>query len=948
MPLHSLRTQFRLFVVLITLASLLGLGALFYHSLKTYHRDQAQAQMNSGFYAFEETLSELKANLIVAKSGLYQHQSFLPSMRVIQEYETPKNAQAYLFDHEKEELTQNLNEGFLLGRYQQAYLFKPNGDLISFFQNHRAQPLYGYQPGGHHKQTLRFESQNKRPASEVFNDAERIWSQSEDVLPPAQTPASSQAFFLTQSPFQSDDWLMASVSRIQTLSGEPAGRLVLMASLAPLAVDSLFDDLKLAVFDQTTGQPIVHTDTRLPFRWEEVAQLPHDGRLIETQYGLIQHFESAFGQRQLEAVFLYPTDVLNQELQQAQSALWWSLIALILLVLPVNYAVFHHTLHRPLSKLMRGIGRIQQGDYRQKIDLRSKNEMGQLANAYNSMVDEIHAREEDLKISAKMFESNVGMVITDAHNTIIQANKAYAAMAGWSVRELIGQKPSLFKSGRHGTAFYQQMWHQLLQKGHWSGEIWNRRKNGEVYPQWLTITAVKNDQGDIPHYLATAQDITDKKAAEEQITQLAFYDPLTHLANRRKLFSQLDALLNQLKAENRHAAIFFIDLDDFKDLNDSRGHEIGDLFLVKVAEQLRTVMLEEDRLLARLGGDEFVAISLKNLSDQAYQSQGLAIRRALNSPIELEGKTYRSSPSIGMVVITPETESVTEILKKADQAMYYAKRSGKNQLQVYTDDIDLAVQKKKQLKRDIELALEHDQFVLYYQPQIGRENALVGAEALIRWQHPERGMVPPFEFIPFAEETGQIVAIGDWVIQSACRQLQAWSKHPDTAHLTIAVNVSIDQFMQENFVSKTLKALHQANANPPQLELELTENVFITQPDLIGQKMAELQAVGIRFALDDFGTGYSSLSYLKSLPLDQLKIDQTFVRDLLDDENDEAIVTTVISLAKTLKLDVIAEGVETEAHQQRLAELGCHAYQGFYYSKPVPADDMIKNLMKKV
>ena len=939
MSLYSLRTQLSFFVVMVTLMALLGLGALFYHSVKDYHHQQAQAQMDAGFFEFKDTLSRLKTHLIVAESSFRQHPSFMANTRMISEYETPDTAQDYLFDHEKKSLAQTLHEGYLLGRYQQAYLFKPNGELISFFQAQTAQTYFGYRPGDFDKHTpqLTFESTKQKSSKKVLHQAQLVWQTMQTQM--QETSNGNNPVFFMPSPYLSSQWLMTRATPIESLTGKPAGFLVLMNPLDALIEKNLFNDLQMGLYNSHTQAMMVKSPNAPNCDWQTLQSLlAKQPGLVETKQGLVQQFETQFGLDALKVAFLYPAHVYEQELSGVYQALWFSLLALILLVLPINYGVFHHTLHRPLSIFMGAIDRILKGDYHQKIDLKDKNEMGQLATAYNTMVDEIEAREDELKISAKIFESDVGMLITDKDNHIIQVNAAYSRMSGWPKEQLIGQSPKIFRSQRHSQAFFQRMWQTIEHHGSWSGEIWNQRKNGEVYPQWLTVTAVKNEQGVVTHYLGTAQDITDKKAAEDQITRLAFYDPLTHLANRRKLFSQLEELLVQIKAEKAQAAVFFIDLDDFKDLNDSRGHEIGDLFLVQVAQQLQTVMPEEDRLLARLGGDEFVAVSLKNLSTEAYQTQGLAIRRALNAPMMLEGKTYRSSPSIGMVVINQATEDVTEILKKADQAMYYAKRSGKNQLQIYTDDIDLAVQKKKQLQKDIDTAIAEDQFVLYYQPQICQDGTLMGVEALIRWQHPETGMVPPLEFISFAEETGQIVAIGDWVIRSACQQLSQWQQQPQTADLTIAVNVSIDQFMQDNFVTKTLRVIEETGIRPDLLKLELTENVFITQPDLITQKMAELKAIGVRFALDDFGTGYSSLSYLKSLPLDQLKIDQTFVRDLLEDENDEAIVSTVISLAKTLKLDVIAEGVETQVHQTRLGELGCHQYQGYYYSKPVPAE----------
>ncbi|MGB2832543.1 MAG: EAL domain-containing protein, partial [Methylotenera sp.] len=550
--------------------------------------------------------------------------------------------------------------------------------------------------------------------------------------------------------------------------------------------------------------------------------------------------------------------------------------------------------------------------------------------------------ENDLRISAIAFEAQESMMVSDANRVILRVNKAFTDITGYSAEEVVGQPAQPLRSNLHDEAFYQAMWDAVNEHGTWKGEIYSMRKNGEVYPGILSITTVRGADHAITNYVTTMVDISREKTTAEEIQFLAFYDPLTNLANRRLLLDRLNHALITSTRSGKDGALLFLDLDHFKSLNDTLGHDMGDLLLKEVAKRL-TDCVREDDTVARLGGDEFVVL-LENLSEKPLEAAaqteaiGTKILTALNQPYQLGLHEHHSTPSIGIALFSDHQQSQDDLLKHADIAMYQAKKSGRNTLCFFDPEMQQAIHARVDLERELRKAVEKQQVKLYYQVQINKHGHAIGAEGLIRWLHPQRGLIPPLDFIPLAEETGLILPIGEWVLQTACAQIQAWQHNVLTQNIALSVNVSAKQFRQADFTAQVQSAVQRYDINPAKLKLELTESILLEDFDGTIATMNALKEIGVLFTLDDFGTGYSSLQYLKRLPLSQLKIDQSFVQDILTDSSDKAIVRTIIAMAKSLDLDVIAEGVETAEQQQLLTKFGCESFQGYLFSKPVPVD----------
>lgn len=565
-------------------------------------------------------------------------------------------------------------------------------------------------------------------------------------------------------------------------------------------------------------------------------------------------------------------------------------------------------------------------------------------------INERKLTENALRIAATAFESQEGIIVTDANNHILRVNSAFMTITGYTEEEAAGQTPALLSSGRQDKAFYNEMWERLKKTGRWEGEIWNKRKSGEIYPEYLKITVVKDAAGMVTNYVASLTDITINHAAADKIKYLAFYDTLTQLPNRRLLLDRLNQARTASVRSGQRCAIMFIDLDNFKALNDTLGHDIGDLLLQQVAVRL-TANIRENDTVSRIGGDEFVVI-LENLSKQdveaATYTKDIAekILLSLSHPYQLNKHTYHSTVSIGATLFNGHQQDPRDLLKQADIAMYQSKTEGRNTLHFFDPKMQKAIKVRVDMENELRKAIEKNQFQLHYQVQVDISGQAFGAEVLIRWQHPEQGIISPFNFIPLAEETGLIFPIGQWVLDTACAQLKIWQQNPLTQDLVLAVNVSAKQFHQVDFLENIQASLQRHSINPNRLKLELTESMLVKNINDIIAKMSALKKIGISFSLDDFGTGYSSLQYLKKLPLHQLKIDQSFVRDILIDNSDRAIVCTIINMSRSLGIDVIAEGVETLEQRQCLLDNGCMYFQGYLFSKPLPIDEFEALLSK--
>jgi diguanylate cyclase (GGDEF)-like protein/PAS domain S-box-containing protein len=555
------------------------------------------------------------------------------------------------------------------------------------------------------------------------------------------------------------------------------------------------------------------------------------------------------------------------------------------------------------------------------------------------------ARDADLALTATIFESQEGMFITDADAVIRRINKAFTEITSYTAEEAVGQKFEMLRTNLHDEAFYTNKWEIINNTGMWAGETMGKRKDGEIYPQHLRVTAVKDIKGIVTNYVATLTDITKSKAASDEIKNLAFYDTLTHLPKRRLL---LDRLKQAWATNRRNGAVLFLDLDQFKSLNDTLGHDMGDALLKQVASRLSNCLRDGDTV-ARLGGDEFVVL-LEDLSEQpiqaAAQTETIAekLLNVLNLPYQLGTYEHRSTASIGATLFSEHETGVDTIIKQADIAMYQAKTEGRNTIRFFDPKMQEIISNRVNMERDLRQAVEQKQFQLYYQIQVDSSGHPLGAEALIRWIHPERNTISPLQFIPLAEETGLILPIGQWVLDTACAQLAVWQKNAHSKHLILSVNVSAKQLHQANFVTQVQETIQHHGIDSTKLKLELTESMLVKDVDSIINKMNALSKIGVWFSLDDFGTGYSSLQYLKKLPLSQLKIDQSFVREIVVDESDLAIVSTIIAMAHSLNLGVIAEGVETEEQRQLLINNDCLQFQGYLFGRPVPID-VFENLL---
>lgn len=563
---------------------------------------------------------------------------------------------------------------------------------------------------------------------------------------------------------------------------------------------------------------------------------------------------------------------------------------------------------------------------------------------FSDITEEYKTRER-LRLSSKIIETaQEGIMITTPDATIVDVNHAFEEITGYSRDEVIGKKPSINQSGRHDAGFYEDMWQQLTNKGEWHGEIWDRRKSGEVYPKLLSINAVQDELGETSHYVGIFSDITKQKQTEEELQKLAYYDHLTNLPNRTLFTERLNQVLTIAERQQNGVALLFIDLDRFKYINDTLGHAAGDELLEHISRRLLEQTRQSDTV-SRLGGDEFTVIlsDTSNPDDVAQIAQKLV--DTLKEPVDIMGHEVRVGGSIGIALYPDDGGDTETLTKHADTAMYKAKESGRGNYQFFTPQMNEQVADRLVIEAELHRALENEEFILHYQPKLDLGSGeIVGMEALVRWQHAEMGMVSPAKFIPLAEETGLIVSLGNWILEQACRQVVEWSRTAGRS-FKLAVNLSARQFRQSDLIAEIERVIDITGIEPSCLELEITESILMGDIDSALRMMEQIRSLGVQLAIDDFGTGFSSLNYLKRFPINTLKIDQSFVRDLTVDSEDAAIVKSIIALGHSLQLSVVAEGVEDQSQLDFLQQHSCDVVQGYFISKPLSVDDFQKQVV---
>jgi diguanylate cyclase (GGDEF)-like protein/PAS domain S-box-containing protein len=626
--------------------------------------------------------------------------------------------------------------------------------------------------------------------------------------------------------------------------------------------------------------------------------------------------------------------------------LWLGHLA-IQILLSVIIAVFVRVLivrhiARPVTELQMAMTRIQQdGDLSRRVNVSEENaDIGEMARTFNALLESLQNAQSRLDLFGRVFEnSEEAIVITDAERRIVAVNNAFTRITGYAADEVTGKNPKILSSGRQDAEFYSKMWQAINTEGRWEGEIWNRRKSGEIFPEWLSVAVVRNESGQVVNYISLFSDITKRKESEKQIQFLAHYDPLTLLPNRTLFSDRLHQALMASKRNSKRLALLFLDLDRFKGINDSLGHLAGDLLLQSVAERLRACVRETDTI-CRQGGDEFMILlqEIERTEDVAHVAE--KIIAAMSEPHIIEGHHLTVTFSIGISMSPDDGIDSPTLIKNADAAMYHAKERGRNNFQFFAPSMNAEAAERLALEGDLRRAIRGNELFLVYQPQIdNRTEQIIGLEALVRWRHPEQGVIPPGKFIPVAEESGLIIKIGEFVLREACRQNKQWQDE-GRFFLPVSVNLSAMQFYQKDIVVTIGQVLQETGLEAKYLELEITEGIAIEEVDKAVLTLKALKNMGVRIAIDDFGVGYSSLSYLKRFPIDKLKIDQSFVRDLSTDMDDAVIVRTIVGMGHSLRLNVIAEGVETAEQLDYLRENSCDEVQGFYFSRPLVPEDV--------
>lgn len=671
---------------------------------------------------------------------------------------------------------------------------------------------------------------------------------------------------------------------------------------------------------------------------QALMQLPDD--VLTPDHALVQDIVATAPNRLVEALDQMVKQYQNEgeasvnRLHKAETFVWLMTLLLLALEAAFIFRPFARQIRVIIEKLHGVTDELRRS--RDELDQRVRERTADLERKHIALAES----EEKLQLAASVFSNSYdGVMIADARNLIVDVNPAFTRITGYSRDEIVGQSPGMLSSQRQPPEFYRAMWQSLQTRDFWQGEIWNRRKSGEVYAERLSISVVRDKQQAIRHYIGVFTDISQIKSHEAELNQIAHYDPLTGVPNRRLLADRLSQGILHARRVGNALAVCYLDLDGFKPINDQHGHAVGDLFLIDVAKRIKQELRGEDTL-ARLGGDEFVII-LTNVADPKELHLVLdRVLKAVNAPTQIEGLMISTTASIGVTLYPDDNADPDTLLRHADQAMYLAKDAGKNRYQLFDPEHDRRVQSHRTELQRLRTALERNEFVMHYQPKADLlSGEVVGAEALIRWQHPERGLLPPGVFLPCIEGSDLEFPLGEWVIDQVLQQIQQWSRAG--IDLTVSANISADHLLQSAFVERLQQTLaNYPGVAPARLELEILETVALADMEQAINVLTECRRLGIRLALDDFGTGYSSLAYFRSLPVDILKIDQSFVRHMLEDPDDLGLVESVVQLGHAFNRHVIAEGVETLAHGSLLLQLGCSLAQGYGVAKPMPAADI--------
>lgn len=546
----------------------------------------------------------------------------------------------------------------------------------------------------------------------------------------------------------------------------------------------------------------------------------------------------------------------------------------------------------------------------------------------------------------RIFENiSEGVMITNKDKVIMRVNPAFEFVTGYSGEEVVGKNPKILQSGIHDSTFYLDMWKSIYEKGIWQGEIWNRRKTGDLYPEWLTIVSVKDDEGNITNFCAIFTDLSERKIVEDELEKRSLTDSLTDVCNRFAFTERMNSLLESSTnlQHNLQHAVFFLDLDRFKQVNDTLGHNIGDLLLIEIAKRIQGLIKNKD-ILARYGGDEFI-ITLTNIVHPREAAKfAEQVIRVIEQPVIIHDQEIFVSTSMGISIYPTDGKTTEELVNRADKAMYYSKQNGRNGYSFYFDDLNTDSKRVLLLDTEIRKAIENKEFKLYFQPKVDvAKGSIIGVEALVRWHNEKLGFVNPAEFIPYAEETGLIIPISEIIFEEAFKANRVLANHGYTK-VPIAINVSSIHFQQQNFLDSIKHLLHKNNASALNFEIELTERTVMNSASETISKLVKLKQLGFKLSIDDFGTGYSSLSYLVRFPLDILKIDRSFIQHICSLDDKQAVVDAIIQMSHRLKMKVVAEGVESAQQVQLLEKMGCDIIQGYYYSKPLPLDELLEFL----